>query len=103
MEIQPLKRPVAAVGNKDNQSDYTSDGNASDRVLYINIGFFKYGTNDKAHGAAVVLALIILVLMAVLYIWGGYIELKEKLLIWAGNAFLFVAGVAVGKSGEKSD
>jgi len=84
-------------------NDFTGSG-AENRVLHINVGFFKYGTDDKAHAGAMVLSIVLLVMIALTGIagliaadskWPG--ELLEKL----GTAFTFVAGVAIGQGLRK--
>lgn len=104
LNLKALKKPSSSTVNKDNDADYTGDGEAPQRVMFLNLGFFRYGTNDKAHGAAIVLALILLALMGLVYFYGGDpIESKDKFLTWLGSAFLFVSGVAVGKSSKSDD
>jgi len=41
-------------------NDYTGS-EAENRVLHINLWFFKYGTNDKTHAAAMVLSLLLFI------------------------------------------
>ena len=71
---------------------------ADHRVFFINTKFFKYGTTDQGHAAALVLSAM---LLAVILLLGG-IALAAgsdhailQLLI---APFSLVAGVAVGKS-----
>lgn len=82
--------------------DYTQP-NAPERVFFINLWFFRYGTKDKAHGAAVLLSFLLFVLIALViaagYFWPGSSEWTERVFTWLGSAFLFVAGVAVGRGG----
>lgn len=107
MKIKPIKekhdKPSKA---NDSPADYTAEANAPDRVMFLNLLFFKYGTNDKAHGAAIVLAIMLLLFMLIVFLSGLFIcspEITEKILTWTGGAFLFVAGVAVGKNGSAED
>ena len=68
-------------------------------IRYGEFGF-KYGTDDKGHAAALVLAVFLLILLTVLLIVGAIVDrpwIKEALQI-IGVAFTFVAGVAIGKS-----
>lgn len=86
--------------------DFT--GNSADkRVLHINLGFIKYGTNDKSHAAAIVLSIVLLLtIIGVIFIGVASPDLawKEKIFNWLGGAFLFVSGVALGgKSNQDSD
>jgi len=80
---------------------------AENRILFINAGIFRYGTDDKTHAAAIVLSSVLLVVGLLVVIIGSFsansVWLERALmLIW--NAFMFVAGVALGRSGkEKGD
>lgn len=83
-------------------SDYT--GNAADeRVLHINLWFFKYGTNDKAHAAAIVFSLILLMMIIGIMTYGGTSGANaawaDKMFNWLGGTFLFISGVALGSKG----
>jgi hypothetical protein len=81
--------------------DYTGT-DAPHRVLHLNFGFFKYGTNDKAHAAAIVLSIVLLIVTLFLVIIGMFAPnaaFLEKVVTWLWNGFLFVAGVAVGHGG----
>ena len=83
-------------------SDFTGK-DARDRVLYINLWFFKYGTNDKVHAAAVVLSIVLLLAIIALIFFGtSHHEgnWDEKAFSWLGGAFLFISGVALGKGGS---
>ena len=81
-------------------NDFTGS-EADNRVLHINCGIFKYGTNDKTHAAALVLALLLFIAIAGVLIFGDGNEWCREAFRWLGGAFLFVAGVAVGKGGEE--
>lgn len=104
--LKPLKRPdPSQVRQKDEPDDYTGD-NASDRVLFINLGFFKYGTNDKSHGAAIILSFLLFVLLAVIFVigfWATNVDWAKECLRFVGTTFVFVAGVAVGRSGKNEN
>jgi hypothetical protein len=90
--------------------DFSSEDRANHRVLHITTRFLKYGTDDKAHAAALILSGVLLV-TAILVSIIGLISLFsskdakwiEVLLTWIGNAFLFTAGVAVGQSGSQKN
>src|SRR3954447_22376860 len=72
--------------------DYTGR-DAYDRVLLINSYFFKYGTNDKTHAAALVLSLMILIVIIAVIVYGMNGTNKEwadKVFSWLGGAFLFI-------------
>jgi hypothetical protein len=83
--------------------DFTSPS-AENRVLHINLGFFKYGTDDKAHAGAMVLSMVLLVMIFLTGL-GGFIagvgDWTKTLLQMLGSAFTFVAGVAIGQGLSK--
>jgi len=82
-------------------SDLTGPS-ADGRVLYLDLPFFKYGTNDKTHAAAFILSLVLLVTIIILVFLGlnaTNTAWAERAFNWLGSAFLFVAGVAVGGKG----
>jgi hypothetical protein len=87
--------------------DFTGK-DAGDRVLYVNLFFFKYGTNDKVHAAALVLSLVLLFAMIALIFIGtrhNNAAWDDKAFSWLGGAFLFITGLALGKgaTGHKPD
>lgn len=97
--------PPPSVSNRPDKAtaeglrDYTGN-EASDRVLRINVGIFKYGTNDKIHAAAIALSLVLLIIIVGICIAGFFssnVSWVEKLFNWATNSFLFIAGIALGK------
>jgi len=106
--MQPTIEPPTNVSSVPDEAtktgpDYTG-ANASKRVLYVNLGFVKYGTNDKVHAAALILSFVLL--LAVFAVIGqGFYQGEhgwaDKVFSWLGSAFLFVAGVAVGKGTTK--
>jgi threonine/homoserine/homoserine lactone efflux protein len=63
------------------------------------LGIFKYGTNDKAHAAALVLSLLLFFTIVGVAIFGDGGDWAKEIFRWLGGAFLFVTGVAIGKSG----
>ncbi len=81
--------------------DYTGKA-ARHRVLYVNLLFIKYGTSDKTHAAAIVLSAVLLFALLGLIFLGtrhGDAGWEEKAFSWLSGAFLFIAGVAIGKGG----
>lgn len=65
--MQKIQPPINVPTESDNDTkkglnDYTGFS-ADERVLYINLGFFKYGTDDKKHAAAIVFAFILLTII----------------------------------------
>ena len=105
-QLEGIRPPTNLSPNPDRDtrrglSDYTGK-DARNRVLYVNFGFLKYGTNDKAHAAAIVLSMALLLAMLLLVFFGsrqGDAAWSDKAFAWLSNAFLFVAGVALGRSG----
>lgn len=104
---KPLKRPRPEdiATNKDSPSDYTGE-NASDRVVFLNLWFFKYGTNDKTHGAAVIFSLFLLIAFILITTIDAVTHLERKefiersaSLLW--NAFLLTLGVAIGRGSKE--
>ena len=87
------------------KNDFTGDG-AENRVLHINLGFFKYGTDDKAHAGAMVLSMVLLVMIG---LTGGAGLVSPNaawtgdLLKMLGSAFTFVSGVAIGQGLAKNE
>jgi hypothetical protein len=84
--------------------DFTGP-DAENRVLYINAGFFRYGTDDKAHAASIALSMVLLLvalLVMVVGLFSSNVVWLEKMQAWIGSAFLFVAGVAIGRGGRAS-
>ena len=81
------------------------EGGAPGQVFKFQRWGVSYGTDDKGHLAALVLSLLILILLAVVFTGGffvdrGWITDAIKLL---GPAFTFVAGVAIGKGTAHAD
>lgn len=95
-----LKRPPASdVVRKDSPSDYTGD-NADERVLYINLYFIKFGSTDRLQGAALMLSMVLLFLIA-LSILGGFVSdssWAKEAIAWLGTPLMLVVGVAVGRA-----
>jgi hypothetical protein len=77
--------------------DYTAPDSADGRVFHINLGFFKYGTDDKIHGAAMVFSMLLFLLLSGIMVFGDGSEWAEGLFHWAAGAFLFSLGIALGK------
>ncbi|MFL6844714.1 MAG: hypothetical protein ACJ8ER_07525 [Allosphingosinicella sp.] len=93
----PLSRRKAS-----RSRDYTATS-ADRRVLRINLGIIRYGTDDKTQGAAVVFSLLLFCAICLVMILGSIEadrEWFERVLQWLGSAFFFVMGVAIGKSGS---
>jgi hypothetical protein len=105
MALRRLRPPPS--GNvllKDTPADYTA-ADAPDRVLIIDLWFLRYGTNDRFQGAAIFLGLLLIILISVVIIIGLFSsnsEWLDRVFTWLGSAFLFVAGVAVGRASSNS-
>ncbi len=107
MALRRLNRPPQdRVLQRDAPADYTGP-EAPERVLHINLWFVKFGTNDKLQGAAILLAIFILLLITVVIFYGmthTTTEWNEKVFSWLSSTFLIVAGVAIGRaSSDKSE
>ncbi len=108
MKIPPIPTPdnLSSQPDKDTKKglpDFAADNSASDRVLHINLGFFKYGTNDKAHAAAIMLSLLLfaaIIGVIIIGMWANSTVWPEKVFNWLGSAFLFASGIALGSKGE---
>lgn len=100
---QRLRAPSPdKVVKKDEPADYTGSGPVRDRVLVINLGFFKYGTSDRFQGAALVLAIALLFLVLLLIIASVVTDISDArfdgIFQWLGGTFLLVTGVAIGRA-----
>lgn len=104
LQIPPPNNTSTVPDNatKKGLNDYTG-GEADNRVLHINLGFFKYGTSDKTHAAALVLSLLLFLTIVGVIIFGDGHDWAKEVFRWLGGAFLFVTGVAIGKGGESSE
>lgn len=98
---------AAIVDRKLDDPDYTSDSPAPGRVLAINLPFFKYGTSDRFQGAAILLSIILLGVIALFLIGSIFADIPDgrfdKIFSWLGGAFLLVMGVAIGRASTKKD
>ena len=74
---------------------------AENRIIFINLGFFKYGTDDKAHAGAIFLSLLLLLVMVASLFVGAFTaanaDWMRAFLQFIGSAFTLVAGVAIGR------
>lgn len=77
---------------------------ARDRTFYLNLGVLRFGTNDKIQGAAILLAIFILIayiLILLVSINSIHSEITDSILdkavagLW--NVFLLAIGVALGR------
>ncbi|MGF7206719.1 hypothetical protein GGE65_001280 [Skermanella aerolata] len=110
MPNSPIKPPSNLSPTPDKEtakgiSDYTGQS-ADNRVLYVDLKFFKYGTRDNVHATALILSLFLFVLVVAIIIAGFFTEATawvDKVFNWATGAFLFVLGIALGKGGGSKD
>lgn len=83
-----------------------TDGHAPNQVFHFSRWGFSYGTDDKGHAASLTLSFAILALILLIVLIGSVLSDREWLadiLKVLGSAFLIVAGIAVGKSGNRTD
>lgn len=106
-QIPPPSENLSLQPDKDTKKglppDYAADGSAGHRVLHINLGFFKYGTNDKAHAASIMLSLLLFVAIISVIVIGMFtsnMTWAEKAFNWLGSAFLFTTGIALGSKND---
>ena len=101
----PSPDETTKLGLPDDQTGPKAQG----RVFYINLGLVRYGSTDKAHGAAVLLSLLLFLLLASVLLLTVYFPenaLLERIFDWLSGAFLVIAGVAIGRnppSAEKDE
>ena len=97
---------VPDTATKTGLDDFTGR-DASNRILFINFGIFKYGTADKSHAGSIFLSLSLLVVALLIMfvgLWSNNTGWLEKVLSYVWSAFLFVAGVSIGRGqSDKTD
>ncbi|MEO0484766.1 MAG: hypothetical protein AAF092_02505 [Pseudomonadota bacterium] len=94
---QPLPDAKTKLGLPDDQTGKEAKG----RIFFINLGLVRYGSTDKAHGAAVFLSLLLFVLLCALLILMVVYPENDSLgrfFDWLSGAFLVIAGVAIGRN-----
>lgn len=99
-EIPQLGNPSSTPDQFTRKAPDMTGTEASQRVLFINLKFFKYGTDDKTHAGSIILSLALLGIMAIISIGGvfsGDIDAVKIGLGTFGPMFTFVAGVAIGR------
>jgi len=77
--------------------DHTGSSSARGRVFHLNLGIFKYGTDDKAHAAAMGLSLLIFVFLGILLCFGQANANTDNMIAFLQNALLLTIGVAIGQ------
>lgn len=79
------------------------DGAAPNQVFRLHLGFVSYGTDDKGHAASLILSIMIGILLMIVFAIGAFVDrewIPDSLKL-LGTAFTLVAGVAIGKGGNK--
>ncbi|NDA47583.1 MAG: hypothetical protein EBY21_09990 [Alphaproteobacteria bacterium] len=79
-------------------SDQTQDL-ADERILFFNTQILKFGIPDMNKAIALVLCLIILTFSFIVMSAGLFLTNTvwlDRIFSWLGNAFLFLAGFAIG-------
>ncbi len=72
------------------------------RNILIDVGFSKYGNDDKAHAGAIFLSLLLLAVLLAAVLVAAISPHEEVLKIaiqGLSSTFSLVAGVAIGRSG----
>lgn len=96
-----LRRPQPSeVLHRDSPADYTGP-DASERVLYINLGFLKFGTTDRLQGAALVVLMLLFPILIVVIVLGMFPDSNawaDRIFSWVGPVIVLVSGVAVGRA-----
>lgn len=98
--------PPPSVSNKPDHAtkkgmkDHTGK-EAEGRVLFLDLGIFKYGTDDKAHAASVAFSIVLLTAIFIVIFAGMLVpdtrmEWVKQAFTWLGSTFLFIAGYALG-------
>ena len=78
--------------------DHTGTGSADGRVMHINLGFLKFGTDDKAQAVAFILTTLMLLLLGAISIWGQDTEQTKAFASLLEKAVLITIGVSVGQA-----
>lgn len=93
--------PVPDKATKTGIDDYTS-GSAAKRVMHLNFGLFKYGTDDQTHAAAILLSLLELLCLMILLTAGPATDQVKDMISFLQHALLLTVGVAIGQSTKSS-
>lgn len=96
-EIPPPENASPVPDKFTKKADYTGPS-AEGRILQINLGIFKYGTNDQTHAAAMVLSLLMLLAIIGIFAFAPPGDKTDRILGLLETAFLLTVGVAIGKS-----
>ncbi len=75
------------------------DGGAPNQIFKFKRFGISYGTDDKAHAAAIILSILIGLLLFAIFLIGAFVErswITDALKI-LGTAFTFTIGVAIGQ------
>lgn len=90
--------PVPDAATRAGIPDHTGGGAADGRVLHINLGFFKFGTDYKSQAIALILSVLLLVVIVSLAICADQTESVKDLISVFKGALLLTIGVAVGNT-----
>jgi hypothetical protein len=93
--------PVPDPATKLGLPDHTGGGKADGRVMHVNLGFFKFGTDDRTQAVAFVLTILLLVMLGGLLI-APETEQAKSLFGILQNSLLLTIGVSVGNNASKS-
>jgi hypothetical protein len=92
--------PVPDAATRTGLPDHTGGGAADGRVLRINFGFFKFGTDDKSQAIALILSVLLLAIITALAVFANQTDTIKDLMGLLKSAVLLTIGVAVGNSGS---
>ncbi|WP_156405386.1 hypothetical protein [Sphingomonas sp. Root710] len=76
--------------------DHTGPGKAGGRVLRLNLGIVKFGTDNTTQAIALLLSVLVLALIMIIVFWGPGTPQSNDLLSALKNILLITIGVAVG-------
>lgn len=66
--------------------------------MHLNLGIFKYGTNDQTHAAAICLSLLELLCLMILLTVAAQTDQVKEMISFLQHALLLTVGVAIGQS-----
>lgn len=100
----PAPPPQSEVPDKATRKAPTfTKGDGDGQVFHFQRWGLSYGTDDKGHAASLILSVLLLGGLVLCLVLGAFTNGNPTVLEVAkiiGNAFLFVSGIAVGKSIE---
>ena len=106
-QIPPPDGNLSNKPDKDTRRGMDMTGaDADNRVLFIDVKLFKYGTADHARAASICLSVILLFLgfvLSIIGLWATNNSALERSIFWISSAFFFVSGVCIGKGGTNTE